>query len=348
MAAWNALPAGRTGVIVIMDSVSEHDAPGAPALPLEIRIGERSRLLIVAGRWPRESQEGEGSAPGMGEADAGASLVRRAGTVDASGVRAHLIGDVRVQGTAPAGTSDGGACVINGLLLEGRLDVAAGNLGQLVLSHCSVVTGVEGVAAPSALVVQPGGNAQLALRIERSICPAVAVADPIRAVSVIDSLIGGQAMADAAPCLAASRTPTTLLRSTFFGPVDVQSLSASDCIFAAGVQAARRQTGCVRFSYVPAGSAVPRRYRCQPDLEIAARGPRCAPRSARPCARCSCRACMATQASGSSKPVAPCNCARALKVAPKWAPSNSCINRNGKPTCAAHWTNTCASVWKPA
>lgn len=259
VAVWNTLAAGRTGVIVIMDSASEQDAPGAPALPLEIRIGERSRLLIVAGGWPRDA-------------------VSRSATFDASGVRAHLIGDVVIHGTAPAETSDGGACVINGLLLEGRLDVAAGHLGQLVLSHCSVVDGVDGVAgvaAPSALTVQPGGNAQMALRIERSICASVAVAGPIRTVSMVDSLIGGGKGAQAgprAPCLVALDTPATLLRSTFFGPVDVQSLSASDCIFAEGVQAARRQTGCVRFSYVPAGSAVPRRYRCQPDLEIAGRG----------------------------------------------------------------------------
>ena len=33
----------------------------------------------------------------------------------------------------------------------------------------------------------------------------------------------------------------------------------------------RRQTGCVRFSYMPDGARTPRRYRCQPDLEVAAR-----------------------------------------------------------------------------
>jgi len=39
-------------------------------------------------------------------------------------------------------------------------------------------------------------------------------------------------------------------------------------IFSATVEAERRQEGCVRFSFVPPGSATPRRYRCQPDLEI--------------------------------------------------------------------------------
>ena len=29
--------------------------------------------------------------------------------------------------------------------------------------------------------------------------------------------------------------------------------------------AARRQEGCIRFSYVPAGARVPRRYQCLPD-----------------------------------------------------------------------------------
>ena len=34
--------------------------------------------------------------------------------------------------------------------------------------------------------------------------------------------------------------------------------------FAGPVVADRRQEGCVRFSYVPVGSRVPRRYQCQP------------------------------------------------------------------------------------
>ena len=45
------------------------------------------------------------------------------------------------------------------------------------------------------------------------------------------------------------------------------TLTASDCIFDAPAVAERRQTGCVRFCYVPPASQVPRRYRCQPQLE---------------------------------------------------------------------------------
>jgi hypothetical protein len=36
----------------------------------------------------------------------------------------------------------------------------------------------------------------------------------------------------------------------------------------APVRVERKQTGCVRFSFVPPGSRVPRRYRCQPDLAV--------------------------------------------------------------------------------
>jgi hypothetical protein len=43
---------------------------------------------------------------------------------------------------------------------------------------------------------------------------------------------------------------------------------ASDSIFTGVVAADRTQEGCVRFSYLPQGSAVPRRFRCQPGLAI--------------------------------------------------------------------------------
>jgi hypothetical protein len=63
--------------------------------------------------------------------------------------------------------------------------------------------------------------------------------------------------------------PTSLVRTTVFGEVHVQELVlASEVIFNARVLSKRRQQGCVRFSFVPDGSETPRRYRCQPDLEI--------------------------------------------------------------------------------
>ena len=63
--------------------------------------------------------------------------------------------------------------------------------------------------------------------------------------------------------------PASLLRTTILGTVHVRELTlASEVIFTAPVLADRRQVGCVRFSYVPAGSETPRRFRCQPDLAL--------------------------------------------------------------------------------
>jgi hypothetical protein len=63
--------------------------------------------------------------------------------------------------------------------------------------------------------------------------------------------------------------PSWLLRTTILGDVHVQQLPlATEVIFASIVRCARRQNGCVRFSFVPEGSVTPRRYRCQPDFEI--------------------------------------------------------------------------------
>jgi hypothetical protein len=63
---------------------------------------------------------------------------------------------------------------------------------------------------------------------------------------------------------------THLERVTVFGAVHVRELTlASESIFTGRVRAQRRQIGCTRFSSLPDGSQVPRRYRCQPDLALA-------------------------------------------------------------------------------
>lgn len=256
VAAWNLQPPGRTGVIVLMDSITDDEradekaGSSSPPSPLEIDIGERSQLLIVAGEWAAEPIPHK--PPG--------SFARVAGHFEARQVRAHVVGDWVVRGTAAAGSLDAGACFVNGVLIEGLLTVAPGNLAQLALAHCSVIPG------RGALYVAPGGNERLTLALDHSICASIGVPEPIRSVSVRDSIVGS---GEGSPELSldAPEAALALDRSSFFGGVMALSLSASDCIFAGPVHAIRRQTGCVRFSYVAPGSAVPRRYRCQPELE---------------------------------------------------------------------------------
>jgi hypothetical protein len=247
VAAWHAQPPGTTGVIVLMDSLSEVDT-----MPLEVAVGERSRLLVVAGGWPLEAIPG--APPG--------SVARLPGHVQPRGVRAHRIGDLVVRGSAPAGSADPGACVIQGLMLEGRLGVGAGHLGSLALSHSTLLPGFGG------LVVEGAGNERLRLGIAHSICAAIAVDAAVDAVVVEDSLVGDEGGSPAVS-LAVPQAAASLRRCTFFGAVAVQGIEASDCLFAGGLVAERQQSGCVRYSHVPPGSRSPRRYRCQPELELA-------------------------------------------------------------------------------
>jgi hypothetical protein len=261
LAAWNVQAPGRTGVIVLMDSLTEQaEAGGSPPLPLEVDIGEGSRLLIVAGQWPLEPIPG--APPG--------AFARVPGHVEARQVRAHVIGDWVIRGTAAAGSRNGGALYLNGVLLEGHVTVAPGNLGTLALAHCSVLPG------RGALNVAAFGNEALTVTLDRTICAGIEVLAPIRKVVVRDSIVGSGAGSPAAG-VDAAESALEVERSTCFGGVTALSLSASDAIFASPVLALRRQTGCVRFSYVAPGSNVPRRYRCQPvregTLRIAALGP---------------------------------------------------------------------------
>jgi hypothetical protein len=62
---------------------------------------------------------------------------------------------------------------------------------------------------------------------------------------------------------------TTLERVTVFGSVHVHEfVLASETIFTGPAVARRRQVGCTRFCFLPAGSRMPRRFRCQPDLAL--------------------------------------------------------------------------------
>ena len=254
VAAWNAEPAGRTGVIVVMDSLSEFDT----TTPLRIQIPEASSLLIVAGQWPL--QPIPGAPPG--------SVERVPGRFEARQVRAHWAGTLEVVGMADDDTPNPGALFLHGLLLEGPLNVLDGNLGQLELAHDTLLPAAGGTGG---LTVQAGGNSRLALRVLRSICAPIAVNGPVRSVDVADSLVGQAQDTATLPALDAAESALDLLRSTFFGEVHALSMNASDCIFDAPVLAERRQIGCVRFCYVPPASQVPRRYRCQPQLETETR-----------------------------------------------------------------------------
>jgi len=97
--------------------------------------------------------------------------------------------------------------------------------------------------------------------VERAIVGPVLVADTVRRLRLIDSIVDGSFGAQFAVVAPA----TGVDASTILGPVVVEGLDASNSIFMDVVGVSRRQTGCVRFSYLPTSSRVPRRFRCQPS-----------------------------------------------------------------------------------
>src|SRR4029077_20913340 len=100
-----------------------------------------------------------------------------------------------------------------------------------------------------------------------------------RTVEITNSIVDALSETDLAyvdPDGSSGGGPLTIRNTTVIGRVRVRIMNlASNTIFLAEVapydlgggpvHAEQLQTGCVRFSFVPSGSQVPREYRCHPD-----------------------------------------------------------------------------------
>jgi hypothetical protein len=176
--------------------------------------------------------------------------------------------------------------VLDGVLLTGRPLRIEGPLAEVVVRHSTLVPGwtlepdlepERGLESSLQLYDTPG----VRVKIERSILGSIQVKlnevedDPIP-ISISDSVLDATE-----PEIEALGTPEwqlgvsgrraahavlTIARSTVFGTIDVHAIDlAENTIFDSPVKVSRRQTGCVRFCYVPPDSRTPRRYNCQPD-----------------------------------------------------------------------------------
>jgi hypothetical protein len=241
---WNPLGPGHTGVIALMDSLTDRDA-ASPAF-LDIRVPAQSQLLIVAGDWldPRS--------PGHFE------------PVD---VRPHHVGSIVVHGDP--GSGERGRLVINGLLLEGSVIVEDGALGTLEITHSTIVPPlIEPPTVGGELAVEVG-NDDLHVIVSRSITGPIRSGAPITQLTVRDSLVLGGETASPDVVISAPETDVVIEQTTVFGTTAVRTIDASNSIFFGALTAVRRQQGCVRFSSLAAGSRTPRRYRCQPETAVA-------------------------------------------------------------------------------
>ncbi|UCF91860.1 MAG: hypothetical protein JSW39_26915 [Desulfobacterales bacterium] len=198
----------------------------------------------------------------------------------ANGVRPHIRPDggrIRISGTHPDAT-----VTLNGLLVEGGVEVE-GDCGTLPLIHTTLVpgraldeAGQPVTTDPSVRVTDTSGgvdiNTHFELQAAFSILGPVRMPEHSQKLYLLDCIVDGiGTTAIAATGTTDQPVPVAILeRTTIFGQSFFRSIDlATEVIFAGTVTAEERHQGCVRFSFVPHGSRTPRRYRCQPDFEIA-------------------------------------------------------------------------------
>ena len=198
----------------------------------------------------------------------------------ANGVRPHIRPDngrIRISGTHPDAT-----VTLSGLLVEGGVAVE-GDFGTLRLIHTTLVpgraldeAGQPVTTDPSVRVTDTSGGANINTHFELQ--AAFSILGPVRMPEHSQRLYLLDCIVDGIGTTAIAATGTTdqpvpvavIERTTILGPSFFRSIElATEVIFAGTVTAEERHQGCVRFSFVPHGSRTPRRYRCQPDSQIA-------------------------------------------------------------------------------
>jgi hypothetical protein len=259
VAAFNALPAGSVGVIVLADfMVADIDLTGANRIVLP----SGSTLWIVAAQ------------------------VLADGTWVPSKARATLRGDIEIDGAdTPLGATPG-QLFCNGILLAGSI-LAQNGAVMVTLQDSTLVPGKsltrEGLPqdpdAPS-VVIQAAGST---LIIDHCIVgPLLVQASAIvRVTSAFVDATARWRVAFAGPDGAGEGGTLHVEDSTIIGKVHTHRLPlASNTIFLAhralrhdpwkaAVWCTRRQSGCVRFCFVPADAITPGQYRCLPGTDPA-------------------------------------------------------------------------------
>jgi hypothetical protein len=174
-----------------------------------------------------------------------------------------LGGDLLINGGADSEVT------LNGLLISGGALRVNGSLRLLRLRHCTLAPS----ASPSLIADLPN----LTVEIDRCVVGGLRIAEGAQ-VKITGSIVDGTgetAVAFAATDNISAGGGLQIVDSTVIGKVHTREMRlASNTIFMSGLAAGdawtapirseKRQEGCVRFSFVPLNSVVPRRYRCQP------------------------------------------------------------------------------------
>jgi hypothetical protein len=194
-----------------------------------------------------------------------------------------LGGDLVIRG------GDQSEVTLNGLLITGGAVVvpaASNQLRRLRLRHCTLVPGIalgnDGSPTHPDQASLRLELENLTVEIDHCIVGGLRVSADTN-VQINDSVIdatnetgvayaaldgsGAGGMLQAVDCTVIGKVHTVLLE--YASNVIFLARLANGDTWHQPVRSERRQKGCVRFSFAPLSALVPRRYRCQPDLEIA-------------------------------------------------------------------------------
>ena len=156
---------------------------------------------------------------------------------------------------------------------------SANQLSHLGLTHCTIVPGWSLTSAGDAqdrgqpaLLAEPSG---LQVVVQRSICGGIRVQE-LAAATISDSFLDANDLTNGAYAAldgAGAGGGLTLQGCTVIGKVHaivltlvsnsiLQARLTSGDTWTAPLWSDRKQQGCVRFSYLPAGSVIPRQFQC--------------------------------------------------------------------------------------
>lgn len=186
---------------------------------------------------------------------------------------------LKIRGPGDCAPGEEPRMVLDGLLITGRGVQVSGPVGAVALRHTTLVPGWTldprcDPAAPDqpSLVLD---QTSACVEIDRCVLGTIEVigdevgTDPLP-IHVRDSILDATARhrpALSAPDCRIAHAVLHAYRVTVIGEVHIHAVRiAENAIVTGRMRVARRQIGCLRFSYVPPGSRTPRRYRCQPDL----------------------------------------------------------------------------------
>jgi len=158
---------------------------------------------------------------------------------------------------------------LDGLFVAGADVVLAGQFEEVVLSTCTLDPGSWDGAGPRLAIdgrplvpchLTISGTVRNLIMDRCILGPIVATGrDNIERTAINDSIIQVVNADDAVAIVAGE---TSISRCTILGEARFHRLQASDSLFRDVVSVADIQTGCVRFSAWPDGSALPRQYQC--------------------------------------------------------------------------------------